>query len=64
MTAFNEVSNSPLLVEIVKQNETSPVLASHNFQRGSLPKPKGTSANVADSGRIRFGAGFRLPASK
>jgi hypothetical protein len=64
MTAFDEVSNSPALVEVAEQNQTTPVLPSGSFQRSSLPKPNGTSASVADSGRIRFGAGFRLPTSK
>jgi hypothetical protein len=64
MTAFNDTSKSPLLLETAEHNENAPVLVSRNFQRTSLPSPKGTSANVADSGRIRFGAAFRLPTSK
>jgi hypothetical protein len=64
MTAFNEALNSPFLAATTEQNETAPVLAARDLRRGSLPNPKGTSAKVADSGRIRFGAGYRLPASK
>jgi hypothetical protein len=64
MTAFNKATNSPLLVEVVAQGNTAPALTSHNLKTGSLPSPKGTCSAVADSGRIRFGAGARMPASK
>jgi hypothetical protein len=60
MTTSNQTSNSELQAETAEANETTPVLA----PRGSLPNPKGTSLNVTDSGRIRFGAGLRLLTSK
>jgi hypothetical protein len=64
MTAFNKATNSPLQVEAVAQGNTAPALTSHNLKTGSLPSPRGTSAKVTDSGRIRFGAGLRLLTSK
>jgi hypothetical protein len=64
MSAFTKAANSPFLTEVVEQIDTSSVLVTGNVKRTALPKPQGTSAKVADSGRIRFGAGFRLPTSK
>jgi len=64
MFAVTEATNSPLLSETDEQIDTGSVLVTDEVKRNALPKPKGTSAKVADSGRIRFGAGFRLPTSK
>jgi hypothetical protein len=64
MTALNQSSNSPVLVDSTDQDQKTPVLTSRKFQRGALPAPKGKASSVADSGRIQFGMGFRLPTAK
>jgi hypothetical protein len=64
MTAFNDTSKSSLPVKTAEHNQAAPTLVAHNLQRTSLPSPKGTAANVADSGRVRFGAGVRIRTSK
>jgi hypothetical protein len=63
MTNFNRKPLVSAGLEGLPHPEPLRVLVVGNTEPGaSLPRP--TSPNVADSGRIRFGAGFRQPAGK
>jgi hypothetical protein len=67
MTATNNLPN-PLLVAVTDDlprpvavsTESSSASESHT----GLPRPAGSKLNVSDAGRIKFGAGYRLPLSK
>jgi hypothetical protein len=50
------IPSQPELAPIANESQIQP-----DASRG-LPKP--ASAEIADRGRIRFGAGFRLPADR
>lgn len=39
-------------------------IGSSSDAKRTLPSPKPATPNVADKGKVRFGAGFRLGASK
>lgn len=39
-------------------------IGSSSSAKTTLPSPKSATPKVADSGKVRFGAGFRLGASK
>jgi hypothetical protein len=63
MTDFNSELLASAGLEGLPHPEPLGVPAvTHTEPGASLPRP--TLGNVADSGRIRFGAGFRQPAGK
>jgi hypothetical protein len=67
MTITNKASATSFLRGTSENTDTATVIGQSDLPtaaRAALPRPKGVLPNVADSGRIKFGAGFRLPASK
>ena len=64
MTANNATSKSSILSLTATVVDGISAGVSQDFARPALPRPVNTLASVADSGRIRFGAGFRLPTAR
>jgi hypothetical protein len=62
MTDFNCAPSRPLAAGFAGLPHPEPLcIPSHS---GALPRPISSLPNVTDSGRICFGAGYRLPPSK
>jgi hypothetical protein len=63
MADFNCAPSRPLAPGFAGLPHPEPLrIPSHSG--GALPRPISSLPNVADSGRVCFGAGYRLPASK
>lgn len=60
MTSSLIVSTNASTDELPRPDAGSAILHSDSV----LPRPVSKDLNIADSGRISFGAGFRLPTKK
>ncbi len=67
MTASNDLPNTALTAitaDLPRPDADAAQSACSTAGNTMLPRPTGSTPNVTDAGRIKFGAGFRLSSTK